>query len=145
MAICELPYSYVSSEEAGGVGGTCVLRGCVPKKLMVYGSEYASAFKDSEGFGWQLSSPQHDWKTLLNNKRKELDRLNGVYLRLLEGSGVDLHEGRGALVNAHTVRVNDQTFTVHPHFHYKVHTELLGTVCCGSHRWSCTEIENSWC
>lgn len=51
MAVCELPFDYVSSETKGGVGGTCVLRGCVPKKLMVFASEYADAFRDSAGFG----------------------------------------------------------------------------------------------
>ena len=51
MAICELPFAFVSSESTGGVGGTCVLRGCVPKKLMVYASEYADSFKHSVGFG----------------------------------------------------------------------------------------------
>jgi hypothetical protein len=52
VAVCELPFDYISSDEKGGVGGTCVLRGCVPKKLMVYASEYAEDFKDSAGFGW---------------------------------------------------------------------------------------------
>ena len=52
MAVCELPFDWVSSETKGGVGGTCVLRGCVPKKLMVYASEYASHFRESVGFGW---------------------------------------------------------------------------------------------
>lgn len=51
VAVCELPYAYESSDTLGGVGGTCVLRGCVPKKLMVYASEYAEEFKDSAGFG----------------------------------------------------------------------------------------------
>ena len=51
VAVCELPFDYISSDEKGGVGGTCVLRGCVPKKLMVYASEYAEDFKDSAGFG----------------------------------------------------------------------------------------------
>eukprot|EP00210_Caulerpa_lentillifera_P006814 g6513.t1 len=112
VAICELPYSYVSSDAAGGVGGTCVLRGCVPKKLMVYGSEYASEFSDSKGFGWNLDSvPEHNWNTLLENKRKELDRLNGVYKRLLEGSGVDLIEGRGSILDSHTVEVNGRQYT----------------------------------
>ena len=51
VAVCELPFDYVSSETKGGVGGTCVLRGCVPKKLMVFASEYADSFRDSVGFG----------------------------------------------------------------------------------------------
>lgn len=56
VAVVELPFDFVSSETAGGVGGTCVLRGCVPKKLMVYASDYNEGFKDSSGFGWVLSS-----------------------------------------------------------------------------------------
>ena len=80
---------------------------------MVYGSEFATDFKDSQGFGWSTdAAPQHDWQTLLMNKRKELDRLHGVYKRLLDGSGVKLIEGRGSVVDAHTVQVNDQTYTV---------------------------------
>ena len=51
MAICEMPFDLVASDKKGGAGGTCVLRGCVPKKLMVYGGEFAQAFKDSKGFG----------------------------------------------------------------------------------------------
>jgi glutathione reductase (NADPH) len=93
------------------VGGTCVIRGCVPKKLLVYGSKYAHEFEDSVAYGWSLSEPVHSWATLRDNVNKEVDRLNGVYLRLLEGAGVKLHMGRGRLMDRHTVAVGSETIT----------------------------------
>jgi len=112
VAIAEMPYDPIASDEKGGAGGTCVLRGCVPKKLFVYCSEYSEAFKDAEGFGWQIpGKPTLDWGTFLEKKNSELKRLNGVYMRLLEGAGVEVHEGRGTVVDAHTVAVNGKTFT----------------------------------
>src|SRR3954469_8931579 len=75
------------------VGGTCVIRGCVPKKLLVYGSKYAHEFEDSAAYGWSAGEPKHSWAILLDNVNKEVDRLNAVYLRLLDGSGVKLHMG----------------------------------------------------
>ncbi len=93
------------------VGGTCVIRGCVPKKLMVYGSKFAHEFEDAVAFGWAESKPAHSWKTLRDNVAKEVDRLNGVYIRLLEGAGVKIHMGRGRLLDRHTVEVGEQIFT----------------------------------
>ncbi|XP_054795701.1 glutathione reductase, chloroplastic-like, partial [Prosopis cineraria] len=62
VAICELPFATISSDTTGGVGGTCVLRGCVPKKLLVYSSKYGHEFEESNGFGWRYDSePNHDW------------------------------------------------------------------------------------
>jgi len=76
------------------VGGTCVLRGCVPKKLLMYGSQYGDAFRDCAGYGWRTGGPAvFDWPTLLAAKERELDRLNGTYLSLLKGSGVTVFEG----------------------------------------------------
>lgn len=112
VAVCEMPYDTKASETTGGVGGTCVIRGCVPKKLLMYGSEYSHAFKDCEGFGWSIpEQPTHDWRTLIFNKNTELDRLHGIYLRLLDGSGVELKEGRGLIVDPHTVEVDGERFT----------------------------------
>ena len=68
------------------VGGTCVIRGCVPKKLLVYGSKFAHEFEDAAAYGWTLPEPTHSWATLRDNVQKEVDRLNAVYLRLLEGA-----------------------------------------------------------
>lgn len=93
------------------VGGTCVIRGCVPKKLLVYGSKFAHEFEDAGAYGWTVSTPTHSWATLRDNVNGEVDRLNGIYLRLLEGAGVKLHMGRGRLMDRHTIAVGDETVT----------------------------------
>ncbi|MPZ32168.1 MAG: glutathione-disulfide reductase [Rhodospirillales bacterium] len=93
------------------VGGTCVIRGCVPKKLLVYGSKFAHEFEDAAAYGWILAEPTHSWATLRDNVAKEVDRLNGVYLRLLDGAGVKLHMGRGRLMDRHTIEIGSQTIT----------------------------------
>jgi glutathione reductase (NADPH) len=93
------------------VGGTCVIRGCVPKKLLVYGSKFAHEFEDAAAYGWTLPEPTHSWATLRDNVQKEVDRLNAVYLRLLEGAGVKLHMGRGRLMDRHTIQVGEETVT----------------------------------
>jgi glutathione reductase (NADPH) len=93
------------------VGGTCVIRGCVPKKLLVYGSKYAHEFEDSAAYGWTVGEPTHSWATLRDNVNREVDRLNGVYIRLLEGSGVKIHMGRGRLMDRHTIEVGGETVT----------------------------------
>jgi len=93
------------------VGGTCVLRGCVPKKLLVYGAHFSADFEDAAGYGWSVPEPTFDWKKLQAAKDKELDRLNGVYKRLLRDSGVQLIEGRGRVVDAHTVEVAGKRYT----------------------------------
>ena len=93
------------------VGGTCVHRGCVPKKLLVYGSHFHEEFQDAAGYGWTVPEPTFDWSKLLAAKNKELDRLRGVYGRLLRDSGVTLVEGRGRLVDAHTVEVAGKRYT----------------------------------
>jgi glutathione reductase (NADPH) len=93
------------------VGGTCVIRGCVPKKLLVYGSKFAHEFEDAAGFGWTVPAPTHSWPTLRDNVNREVDRLNAIYLRLLDGAGVKLHMGRGRLMDRHTIQVGEQTVT----------------------------------
>ncbi len=73
-----------------------MLRGCVPKKLLVYASSFSHDFDSSQGFGWSYDTePVHDWKTLMSNKNVELKRLTGVYKSLLQKSNVTLLEGRG--------------------------------------------------
>ena len=104
-AVVELPFALVSGVESGGAGGTCVIRGCVPKKLFVYGSEFGGGFSDSRGFGWELGAAGHSWETLLSKKNAEIERLNGIYGRLLKNSGVDLLEGRGRLLGGGQVEV----------------------------------------
>ncbi len=97
--------------EESRVGGTCVIRGCVPKKLLVYASQFSEAFEDAAGHGWQVKSADFSWSRLIAAKDDEIDRLNGIYLKLLDDAGVDLHMGRGRLVDAHTVEVDGKTFS----------------------------------
>lgn len=97
--------------EAGRVGGTCVLRGCVPKKLLVMGTHFAEDLEDARGFGWTVDDAKLDWPTLIARKDKELERLEHVYVRLLRDSGVQLIEGRGVIVDPHTVEVDGKRYT----------------------------------
>ncbi|KAL6902402.1 hypothetical protein ACP4OV_005278 [Aristida adscensionis] len=112
VAVCEMPFATVASDEHGGVGGTCVLRGCVPKKLLVYGSKYSHEFEESHGFGWTYGTePKHDWSTLIANKNTELQRLVGIYKNILNNAGITLIEGRGKIVDPHTVSVDGKLYT----------------------------------
>lgn len=112
VAVCELPFATISSETTGGVGGTCVLRGCVPKKLLVYASKFSHEFDESGGFGWKFEAePKHDWSTLMANKNAELQRLTGIYKNILKNAGVTLIEGRGKIVDPHTVDVDGKLYT----------------------------------
>jgi glutathione reductase (NADPH) len=86
-------------------GGTCVVRGCVPKKLFVYASEFSETFKDAEGFGWKVGHPTFDWRKLVDNKDKEIARLSGLYAGNLERAGVVIHQSRAVLQDAHSVRL----------------------------------------
>ena len=97
--------------EDSRVGGTCVIRGCVPKKLLVYGAQFADAFAEAAGFGWTVAPPVHDWASLIAAKNREIDRLEGVYRDLLKNSGVRLIEGRGRLVDPHTVEIDGKRYT----------------------------------
>ena len=87
------------------VGGTCVIRGCVPKKLFVYASKFAEEFEDAIGFGWTTDKVSFDWATLVENKDKEIDRLNKAYIRNLEGAGAELILDRATVEDANTVRL----------------------------------------
>ena len=99
----------VAIVESVRVGGTCVLRGCVPKKLLVYGSHFAKEIEDSEGFGWQISSFIHDWSKLISNKNKELDRLNKIYLNLL--SKVNIINGFARIISNTEIEVNGEVLS----------------------------------
>jgi glutathione reductase (NADPH) len=91
------------------LGGTCVNAGCVPKKLFVYASHFQEDFDDAAAYGWSLGEPRRfDWRTLLENKDREIQRLNGIYARLLDEAGVERIEGRATLVDPHTVAVDDR-------------------------------------
>lgn len=97
--------------EEDRVGGTCVLRGCIPKKLLVYSSHYGEHLADSVNYGWTHEGTNFDWRTLIENKNAELDRLNGIYMRILRDNNVTLLEGRGKLVDTHTVEVSGKNYT----------------------------------
>ncbi len=101
----------VAVAEEYRVGGTCVIRGCVPKKLLVYASHFSEEFEDAAGFGWQVGESKFDWKTLIANKDREIDRLNGLYISTLKNAGVETFEGRAVLKDPHTVEVAGQTVT----------------------------------
>jgi len=94
----------VAVAEMGRLGGTCVNVGCVPKKLFVYGSHFAYDFRDARGYGW-TAEPSFDWATLLENKDREIARLNEIYGGLLERAGVELMSGRAQIVDPHTVAI----------------------------------------
>jgi glutathione reductase (NADPH) len=87
------------------LGGTCVIRGCVPKKLLVYASRFHGEFEDAAGFGWTVPHATFDWATLIANKDKEIARLEAAYGSLLAKSGVKVVKNRATLVDAHTVQV----------------------------------------
>ncbi len=95
----------VAVAEEYRVGGTCVIRGCVPKKLFVYASQFHEEFEDAAGFGWTVPPASFDWATLRDNKDKEIDRLNQIYIRNLNNSGVEIIESRAVLKDAHTVHL----------------------------------------
>jgi glutathione reductase (NADPH) len=113
VGLVELPFNPISSESGGGLGGTCVLRGCVPKKLLVYGSGFKADFEDARGFGWDVdTNPKLNWDKLLEAKTKEITRLNGVYGRILAGAGVTEYVGYGKLVNPNTIEITKTDGTV---------------------------------
>ncbi|PJI43306.1 glutathione-disulfide reductase [Ferrovibrio sp.] len=92
-------------------GGTCVIRGCVPKKLLVYGSQFAHDFEDAAGFGWTVGETRFDWATMIANKDKEIARLEGIYRKLFENAGARTFDGRATLKDAHTVLIGDKSVT----------------------------------
>jgi len=103
----------VAVVESRYLGGTCVNVGCVPKKLFVYGSHVHDELQDAAGYGWDVPLDQvsFDWPTLVANKNKEIERLNGIYARLLENAGVTVIEGTAKLSDPHTVVVGERSYT----------------------------------
>jgi glutathione reductase (NADPH) len=101
----------VAVAEEYRLGGTCVIRGCVPKKLLMYASQLGFALEDSKGFGWQVPEASHDWESLIRAKDIEIARLEQIYEGLLGKAGVEVIKGRATIVGAHQVRVNDVIFT----------------------------------
>jgi glutathione reductase (NADPH) len=93
------------------MGGTCVNVGCVPKKLYVYASEFGKGFKDAQGFGWDSAATRFNWATLRDNKKTEISRLNAIYRNLLSGVEVQVIDGRGRIIDAHTVALGERHYT----------------------------------
>ncbi|HEX2940064.1 MAG TPA: glutathione-disulfide reductase [Rhodopila sp.] len=92
-------------------GGTCVNIGCVPKKLLVQAGEYAGWAEDAAGFGWTIHKGPHDWGKLIAAKDREIDRLEGIYRKLLTNAGATIFDGRATFVDPHTVEINGQRVT----------------------------------
>ena len=102
----------VAVAEEDRVGGTCVIRGCVPKKFMVYASEYTKTFETAKGYGWDLGEAKFDWKRFLLAKDDEIARLSGIYVRNLQNAGAEMVHARATLKDRHTVEVEGKgTFT----------------------------------
>ena len=101
----------VAVVENSRVGGTCVIRGCIPKKLLAYAAHFQDDFEDAFWFGWEKAQPAFDWSRLIANKDREIDRLNGIYIKLLRDSGVTIVEGTARLVDPHTVEVDGRRLT----------------------------------
>lgn len=98
----------VAIAEEYRVGGTCVIRGCVPKKLFVYASQFAEHFEDARGFGWKAGKPEFDWKALIEAKDREIDRLNSIYIGNLKAAGVEIIQSRAELRGPNTVYLSGE-------------------------------------
>lgn len=101
----------VAVAEADLIGGTCVNRGCTPKKMMVYAADFSGLFRDAEGFGWSPIDSQFDWQKLIAVKDQELKRLNQIFFQRLEEAGVKFIPGFASFLDPHTLDVNGVTFT----------------------------------
>ncbi|HEY4241989.1 MAG TPA: glutathione-disulfide reductase [Kofleriaceae bacterium] len=101
----------VAIAEESEWGGTCVVRGCVPKKLLVYASEVRHQIDDARGFGWTIDGARHDWRALIAAKDKEINRLSEAYVSRLAKAGCEVLAARATLTDAHTLRVGDRTIT----------------------------------
>jgi glutathione reductase (NADPH) len=95
----------VAVAEEYRVGGTCVIRGCVPKKFMVYASEVSSQLKTAKGYGWSVGEAKFDWKSFLHDKDVEIARLSGIYVTNLQKAGAHLLHGKAKVLDTHTVEV----------------------------------------
>ena len=94
-------------------GGTCVIRGCVPKKLMVYASEVFDEMRASSGYGFSGEALQFDWQKLKERRDAEVERLSGIYLNLLKNNNVDFYEGSAKIAGPHEVEVNGEILKAH--------------------------------
>ncbi|MEC4984634.1 MAG: glutathione-disulfide reductase [Oscillatoria sp. PMC 1068.18] len=101
----------VGLAEFDRLGGTCVNRGCIPKKLMVYASHFPNAFHDAQGFGWSGVESSLDWQKMLTAVNNEVERLNGVYDGMLDKANVDLFRGYAKFLDPHTLQIGEQKIT----------------------------------
>jgi glutathione reductase (NADPH) len=101
----------VAVAESGRFGGTCVNVGCIPKKLFSYAAHVREELKDAADFGWNIAEPGFDWHRLLANKDREIERLNGVYERVLANAGATILRGRAVIVDPHTVSVDGKSYS----------------------------------
>jgi glutathione reductase (NADPH) len=101
----------VGVAEYDRLGGTCVNRGCVPKKLMVYASHFPDLFEEAHGYGWSAVESQLDWHRMITSVNSEVDRLNGIYQRMLDNSGVQLYRARAKFLDSHTLEVGEEKVT----------------------------------
>lgn len=98
----------VAITEEHRYGGTCVIRGCVPKKFMVYAAHFAEEFHDAKSYGWDIENQVFDWNLLIKNKDTEIDRLNSIYITLLENAGVTIFNGHGSVLTPNSIQIEDQ-------------------------------------
>ncbi len=97
--------------EKDRLGGTCVIKGCIPKKLLVYGSQYKKLFKGSEKYGWSFNNLKHNWNKLIKNKNKELDRLEAIYEKLLLDADVDIYYGKAKFISKNSIEIEKKIIT----------------------------------
>src|SRR3954470_14522210 len=102
----------VALAEEWRMGGTCVIRGCIPKKLLVYASQFSENVKDAAGYGWDFGDARFDWPTLIANKDKEIARLEGIYTKNVEAAGVSILRDRAVFEDRHTLRLLNSGKTV---------------------------------
>jgi glutathione reductase (NADPH) len=95
----------VALAEESRLGGTCVIRGCIPKKLLVYASQFSENFLDAPGYGWTIGETRFDWPTLIANKDREIDRLEGLYTQNVKAAGVEIIADRAVFKDEHTLRL----------------------------------------
>ncbi|WP_273725022.1 glutathione-disulfide reductase [Brucella gallinifaecis] len=119
------------------MGGTCVIRGCVPKKLFVYASQFPEHFEDAVGYGWEVGQSSFDWKKLIEAKDREITRLEGLYRKGLENSKVDIFASRAELIDEHTIelkadgrRITADQILIATGGHPSVHDTLPGSEYC---------------
>ena len=101
----------VGIAEFDRLGGTCVNRGCVPKKLMVYASHFPKDFQSASGYGWTVGESNFDWKTMITAVNNEVDRLNGIYQRMLDKSEVKIYRDHAKFIDSHTIAIGDEKVT----------------------------------